>query len=201
MRTPENDDVISPQQAVTLHGLFLERVRRSPDKIAYRYFDNRQSVWVDLSWGQMLEQVARWQAALAQEGLAKGDRVALMLRNCPQWVMFDQAAMSLGLVVVPLYTVDRAENIAYIVNDCTSESGAVRDRRAMAGTQRRGRPDGLCAAFCLAGRFQEQRGASGVGGEIPAHAIGSTATRRALRNAVNWPASSTPRARPASRRA
>jgi len=47
----------------------------------------------------------------------KGDRVALMLRNCPQWVMFDQAAMSLGLVVVPLYTVDRAENIAYIVND------------------------------------------------------------------------------------
>jgi long-chain acyl-CoA synthetase len=40
-----------------------------------------------------------------------------MLRNCPQWVMFDQAAMSLGLVTVPLYTVDRAENIAYIVND------------------------------------------------------------------------------------
>jgi len=65
----------------------------------------------------MLAQVARWQAALAKEGLAKGDRVALMLRNCPQWVMFDQAAMSLGLVTVPLYTVDRAENIAYIVND------------------------------------------------------------------------------------
>ena len=117
MNSTEKEDVISPQQAVTLHGLFLERVRRSRDKIAYRYFDNRQSVWVDLSWGQMLEQVARWQGALAQEGLAKGDRVALMLRNCPQWVMFDQAAMSLGLVVVPLYTVDRAENIAYIVND------------------------------------------------------------------------------------
>jgi len=40
-----------------------------------------------------------------------------MLRNCPQWVMFDQAAISLGLVVVPLYTVDRPDNIAYIVND------------------------------------------------------------------------------------
>ncbi|BCK87833.1 long-chain-fatty-acid--CoA ligase FadD15 [Sideroxyarcus emersonii] len=117
MTAVRNEDVISPQQAVTLHGLFLERVRRSQDKIAYRYFDNRQSVWVDLSWGQMLEQVARWQAALAQEGLAKGDRVAIMLRNCPQWVMFDQAAMSLGLVTVPLYTVDRADNIAYIVND------------------------------------------------------------------------------------
>jgi long-chain acyl-CoA synthetase len=117
MTTPQNPDVISPTQAVTLHGLFLERVRRSPDKIAYSYFDTKQSVWVDLSWGQMRDQVARWQVALAREGLSKGDRVALMLRNCPQWVMFDQAAMSLGLVVVPLYTVDRAENIAYIVND------------------------------------------------------------------------------------
>ncbi len=110
-------DVISPEQAVTLHGLFLERARRTPDKVAYRHFDARQSAWVDLSWRQMLEQVARWQAALAREGLAKGDRVALMLRNCPQWVMFDQAAMSLGLITVPLYTVDRADNIAYIVND------------------------------------------------------------------------------------
>jgi long-chain acyl-CoA synthetase len=117
MTTTKNQDAISPSQAVTLHGLFLERVRRTPDKIAYRYFDARQSVWVDLSWAQMRDQVARWQAALAREGLVKGDRVALMLRNCPQWVMFDQAAMSLGLIVVPLYTVDRADSIAYIVND------------------------------------------------------------------------------------
>ncbi len=113
----QNQDVITPEQAVTLYGLFLERVRRSQDKIAYRHFDIRQQVWVDLSWGQMRDQVARWQAALAKEGLAKGDRVAIMLRNCPQWVMFDQAAMSLGLITVPLYTVDRPDNIAYIVND------------------------------------------------------------------------------------
>src|SRR5512143_3075104 len=117
MTTSRMDDVITPQEAGTLHGLFLERARRSQDRIAYRYFDTHQSVWVDLSWGQMLEQVARWQAALKQEGLAKGDRVAIMLRNCPEWVIFDQAAMSLGLIVVPLYTIDRADNIAYIVND------------------------------------------------------------------------------------
>jgi long-chain acyl-CoA synthetase len=117
MTSTKYRDVISPQEAGSLHGLFLERVRRSRDKIAYRHFDIKQSVWVELTWGKMLEQVARWKAALAKEGLVKGDRVALMLRNCPQWVMFDQAAMSLGLIVVPLYTVDRADNIAYIVND------------------------------------------------------------------------------------
>ncbi|MBI4807869.1 MAG: long-chain fatty acid--CoA ligase [Nitrosomonadales bacterium] len=115
------EDVIAPAQAVTLHGLFLERVRRTPDKEAYRYFDVPRNQWVSLSWRQMREQTARWQAALAKEGLVKGDRVALMLRNCPQWVMFDQAAMSLGLIVVPLYTVDRADNIAYIVNDAQAK--------------------------------------------------------------------------------
>ncbi|MEO8331096.1 MAG: AMP-binding protein, partial [Gallionella sp.] len=111
----QQKDVISPEQAGTLYGLFLERVRRSPDKKAYRYF--QQNAWRDITWREMQGEVARWQKALAELGLQRGDRVAIMLRNCPQWVMFDQAAMSLGLVVVPLYTVDRPENIAYIVND------------------------------------------------------------------------------------
>lgn len=109
------EDVITPEQAGTLHGLFLERVRRSPEKLAYRYF--QQNAWRDLTWQQMHQEVARWQAALVGLGLQQGDRVAIMLRNCPAWIMFDQAAMSLGLVVVPLYTVDRPDNIAYIVND------------------------------------------------------------------------------------
>ena len=109
------DDVITPQQAGTLHGLFVERARRSPDKIAYRHF--QQNAWRDFTWREMLVEVARWQAALAGLGLQRGDRVAIMLRNCPYWIMFDQAAMSLGLVVVPLYTVDRPDNLAYIVND------------------------------------------------------------------------------------
>ena len=49
--------------------------------------------------------------------LTPGDRVAIMLRNCPEWVIFEQAALRLGLVVVPLYTADRPENAAYILRD------------------------------------------------------------------------------------
>jgi long-chain acyl-CoA synthetase len=108
-------DVISPAQASTLHGLFLERAKRSPDRVAYRYFAHH--AWQTLTWREMLHEIARWQAALAGLNLQAGDRVAIMLRNCPQWVMFDQAAMGLGLVVVPLYTIDRPDNIAYIIND------------------------------------------------------------------------------------
>jgi len=108
---------IKPEAAITLHGLFLERVKRTPETIAYRYFDTHREAWLSLTWAQMLNEVARWQAALLRENLTAGDRVAVMVRNCPQWVMFEQAAMSLGLVVVPFYVVDRPDNIAYIVND------------------------------------------------------------------------------------
>jgi long-chain acyl-CoA synthetase len=111
------DHYIKPEAAVTLYGLFIERAKCMPDSVAYRYFDNRQEVWLALTWVQMRDQVARWQAALLRENLAAGDRVAVMLRNCPQWVMFEQAAMSLGLVVVPLYTVDRPDNAAYIIDN------------------------------------------------------------------------------------
>jgi long-chain acyl-CoA synthetase len=112
-------DVIEPQHVVTLHGLFVERVGRNPNKIAYRYFENNS--WTGLTWQQMSNETARWQAALAELKLQRGDRVAIMLRNCPQWVMFDQAAMSLGLVVVPLYTVDRPDNLAYILNNAEAK--------------------------------------------------------------------------------
>lgn len=54
---------------------------------------------------------------LFRENLAPGDRVAIMVRNCPQWVMFEQAALRLGLAVVPLYIEDRAENAAWCLDN------------------------------------------------------------------------------------
>ena len=115
---PDNQDhIITPEQAATLHGLFVERAKRTPDAIAYRYFDTNDNAWLSMTWAQARDQMARWQAALMREGLAVGDRVGIMLRNCPQWVLFDQAALSLGLVVVPLYTEDRQDSVAYIIND------------------------------------------------------------------------------------
>jgi long-chain acyl-CoA synthetase len=110
--------LISPEEAGTLAGLFQTRVRRTPDALAYRFFDEDSERWKDLSWSDMARQVARWQAALASEDLQPGDRVAVMMQNSPEWVMFDQAALANGLVVVPLYTQDRAENVAYILQNC-----------------------------------------------------------------------------------
>ena len=109
--------VVPVEAAVTLDGLFRERVKRTPDLVAYRAYNEPHGNWRDYSWGQIAHQVARWQVALEKEGLKPGDRVAVMLRNSPEWVIFDQAALGLGLVVVPLYTQDRAENVAYCIHD------------------------------------------------------------------------------------
>ena len=110
-------DKIPAGTAGTLAGLFRERVRRTPDAIAYRHYDEVTGRWQDSSWADMATAVAHWQAAFAREELRPGDRVAILMRNCREWVIFDQAALGSGLVVVPLYVDDRPENTAYILND------------------------------------------------------------------------------------
>jgi long-chain acyl-CoA synthetase len=115
--TQFHENLISLDESLTLDGLFACRVRRTPQREAYRYFDRATERWQAYSWADMAQQVARWQTAIAAEGIPEGARVAMQLRNCPEWVMFDQAALSLGLVTVPLYTDDRPDNIAYILEE------------------------------------------------------------------------------------
>ena len=129
-------EAFHPEQMVTLYGLFQARVSTSPDKIAYRQFDTPSETWVSFTWAQVAAEVTRWQRALLQEGLVPGDRVAVMLKNCVEWVIFDQAALSLGLVTVPLYLDDSPENAAYILDHAEAKLlliGGKFQHRKMAG--------------------------------------------------------------------
>ncbi len=122
-----NEDLISIEQAKTLDGLFNQRVRRSPDAVAYTSFDRETKRWEDFTWRQMAAAVGRWQKALKAENLHEGERVGMILRNCPEWVVFDIAALGMGLVTVPLYTDDRPDNIAYILDDAAIRLLLVQD--------------------------------------------------------------------------
>ena len=114
-QTNERLDVIPLEAAATLADLFRERIRRSPDDLAYRQYDTASESWQDWSWAETGRQAARWRTALKSEGLQAGDRVAIMLRNCREWVCYDLAAQSLGLVTVPLFPNDRPDNCGYIL--------------------------------------------------------------------------------------
>ncbi len=113
----DNPHFIPANVAGTLDGLFRERVRQSPERTAYRHYRRDRKAWETLSWGDMGVRVSRWQQAMTAEGLEPGDRVAILHANGPEWVAFEQAALGLGLVVVPLYTDDRPDNVAYILDD------------------------------------------------------------------------------------
>ena len=110
-------DIINPSDAHTLDELFRERVRRSANKVAYTEYDEKFDDWLNYSWADIAAQVERWQVALQASGLVKGDRVAIRLKNGINWVICDQAALRLGLVVVPLYCADRADNVNYVLDN------------------------------------------------------------------------------------
>ncbi|MEE9411457.1 MAG: long-chain fatty acid--CoA ligase [Methylococcales bacterium] len=101
--------------SLTLPGLFRERVKRTPNTVAYRQYEPAGKLWRDYTWQQTADEVARWQTALESCHLKTGEHVAIMLDNRREWMLFEQAALGLGLVVVPLYVHDSAENVTYII--------------------------------------------------------------------------------------
>ena len=112
---PEMDHFISAELAASIPGLFAERVARSPKKTAYIEYDPIATQWRSYSWSDMEKVVIAYQKALSRSSLRPGDRVCQMLPNCIEWVAFDIAAMSLGLVPVPIYPHDSVENASYVL--------------------------------------------------------------------------------------
>ena len=106
---------------------FLSTHSRAPERVLYRHF--AQGAWVDFTVHALQLRVARWQEALRRYGLIAGDRVAICLKNSVDWVVIDQAALGLGMVVVPLYVDDNAENIAYCVSHSQAKLLVVENAR------------------------------------------------------------------------
>lgn len=107
---------LDANDAITLDGLFHARVQRTPQAVAYIQFDPATDRWREYTWAESAREVARWRAALAGLSLAPGERVGIMLGNCREWVHFDLAALSLGLVTVPVFVNDRPDNVAWILD-------------------------------------------------------------------------------------
>jgi long-chain acyl-CoA synthetase len=101
----------------TLAALTAWRVAQTPHAEAYRHFDRHTEAWVSYSWQAFAALVERCGRALDREGLAHGDRIAILMPNGIEHVAMDQAALSRGLVPVPLHAIDYPESIVYILED------------------------------------------------------------------------------------
>ena len=91
---------------------------RSSAKVA---MDPVKKSWRDWTFRQGYDEVQRWRHAFAGLGLTRGTRVAMLLPNCIEAVLFDQAALANALTPVPLHAIDTPKSSAYILNDSGAE--------------------------------------------------------------------------------
>ena len=110
---------------IPLHRALEDSARKYPDqtaiKLVLRYM-GPFTIGATLTYRQLLDQVDRFAAALAALGVKKGDRVALMLPNLPQFVISFYGALKLGAIVVntnPTYT---AREIEHQFSDAGAET-------------------------------------------------------------------------------
>ena len=103
----------------TLTKLFFDAIAKFSKPAALRF--KKDGVWVDISHAELLQRVRHTSLALQELGLARGDRVALLSENRPEWAIADYACLAAGLADVPIYPTLPAEQMVHILND----SGAV----------------------------------------------------------------------------
>ena len=73
--------------------------------------------WLPISSAEIYRSVVGVARALESWGVRKGDRVAILSENRPEWTITDFAALSLGAVTVPVYSTQTAEQTAFLLND------------------------------------------------------------------------------------
>lgn len=77
----------------------------------------------NITYKETIENINKWAAYLYHIGVRKGDKLSIVLENCPEFIYFDQALQKLGAVNVSIYPTLTADETAFILND--SESIAV----------------------------------------------------------------------------
>ena len=92
-----------------------------------------------LSYGRLAQLVDRFAGALDQLGVRRGDRVAIMLPNVPQFVVAFYATLRLGAVAVPTNPLYKQYELAYQLADAGAETLVVLDR--LYATARRALPE------------------------------------------------------------
>ncbi len=112
---------LAPYPDRSLFSLLDEAASRHPKGIATVFFGKKTT------YAELVKQVDQFSRVLVSLGVTKGDRVALVLPNCPQYVIAAYAAARIGALFVgtnPLYT---EREMIHQLNDCGAEVCVVLD--------------------------------------------------------------------------
>ena len=98
----------------TLNDLFFAAMERRLDRAQLYRADGE---WRAIGSAEFGRNVARVAHSLHEWGIGKGDRVAILSENRPEWTTADFAALLLGVVTVPIYSTLTAEQTATLLQD------------------------------------------------------------------------------------
>ena len=87
----------------------------------------RDGVWQDISSEDYRRTVEELAMGLLALGIEKGDRIAILSENRPEWAFADLASLAIGAIDVPIYPNLTSEQALYLLNDSESKAVFVSD--------------------------------------------------------------------------
>jgi long-chain acyl-CoA synthetase len=111
--------VVEPKKS--LPEYFREIAHTMPQKVALHFYGH------DMTYGELEDAANRLAAGLTGLGMEKGDRVALCLYNCPQFVISYLAVLQAGGIVVSLNPMFKYAELEYEINDCGADTIVIQD--------------------------------------------------------------------------
>ena len=111
-----------------LVDLFEMSLAKWPDRRLFgtKNLNSGQYEWMTRS--EVAQRVHNLRGALARLGLSKGDKVGVIVNNCVEWFICEQASHGLGAAFVPMYEKELKKIWHYIVSDAAVKFLFVRDR-------------------------------------------------------------------------
>lgn len=100
----------------TVPALLSRQVEKNPDKTFLVFEDDAGGV-SDFTYGQFASRVSRLANHLAAGGLKAGDTMAVMLANCPEFLVAWFAINQVGAVMVPINVLYSADELAYLLGN------------------------------------------------------------------------------------
>ncbi|MFK7926561.1 MAG: long-chain fatty acid--CoA ligase [Myxococcota bacterium] len=116
---------MSASHASVAH-LLLDRVRQSPDRVAFTYPDADEQ-WQQLTWTQTLDRVQAIARALRHRGLLDEQRVGILSTTRIEWILADLGILCAGGATTTIYPSNTAEECAYILKDSDTRVVFVED--------------------------------------------------------------------------
>ncbi|HKG16447.1 MAG TPA: long-chain fatty acid--CoA ligase [Solirubrobacteraceae bacterium] len=116
--TPAGERAID---AATMIEAFHRTTRAHPDIVAVRTRDDETSI----TWGQLRERADALAGGLAKLGVGRGETVALLFGNVPEFHLSDLAVMTVGATPFSIYQTYTPEQIRYVTSDADARVAIV----------------------------------------------------------------------------